>query len=113
MLTVWRALERLIRNPQTIGVKVKTASPISMGDMNAQKAIVDSHLRRFQNGTERALATRAISMLTAVLSGVRGRGTGVRGQGTGVRSERADPWPLAPVPRPLLSYAASDLLSSS
>jgi hypothetical protein len=71
MLTVLRALERLIRNPQTIGVKVKTASPINMGDMNAQKAIVDSHFRCFQKGTERALVARAVSALTAFPSGVR------------------------------------------
>ncbi|MEA2529608.1 MAG: hypothetical protein QOG89_1252, partial [Thermomicrobiales bacterium] len=40
------------------------ANPISMGDMNAQKAIVDSHLRCFQKGTERVLVARAVSALT-------------------------------------------------
>src|SRR5215211_2579448 len=53
MLTVLRASERLIRKPQTIGVKVKRPSPISIGAMKAQKAICSSHFRCFQNGALR------------------------------------------------------------
>src|SRR5215211_1766494 len=49
MLTVLRASERLIRKPQTIGVKVKRPRPISIGAMKAQKAICSSHFRCFQN----------------------------------------------------------------
>src|SRR3954447_11157646 len=51
MLTVLRASERLRMNPQTIGRNVKTPRPISIGAINAQKAMRSSHFRFFHHGT--------------------------------------------------------------
>jgi hypothetical protein len=71
-----RASDKLIRKPQTIGVKVKSARPINIGAMNAQKAIGPSHFRCFQNGTGRGLVVRICSALTDSTSFVVGRTRG-------------------------------------
>jgi hypothetical protein len=51
MLMVFRASEKLISVPQTIGMKVKTVSPMTMGATNRMNAMLASVRVRRHQGT--------------------------------------------------------------
>ncbi len=60
-LIVLRASERLIKKPQTIGMKVKIVNPINIGLTSVQKAICASRLERRPAGTATELATGPVT----------------------------------------------------